>query len=350
MGKKFEFILRIVLFGVGVFVVRNTLTSLWPFTFINVMFWLYTGILFARLFFPDFYARYRSHLHLLPILYFVYSIWWIMELTTDYAFQGTIVIFILLVLWYRKSTFREKEQALKDEKERAKRMEQRKTEEALAVRHAFQEGIIVRDGFYNPQLDDLEAFAKQTIMKFTIDTAENPDKTVITYRRSNRWLHEFDIDDMPYDHIKIYHDGEVHQVLARFRKQSAKRFKRDKELGLGDYHRRSLRPWIRPVDAGQYDRTHIIPIGYHGFEADPRLVIGWSSEQNRNQFPEWEKLLASINQVEDIIWYTEIRKTKYGAKWTYVLTDKNGRALQRGEFVMGTEEKPVTFEWGTYEQ
>ena len=59
--------------------------------------------------------------------------------------------------------------------------------------------------------------------------------------------------------IWCYHDKNVHQIVAHFTPGSGLIFKtRDNAA------RRELKPLIFPTNKGAFDRTHLIPIGYHG--------------------------------------------------------------------------------------
>src|SRR5699024_12125259 len=51
-----------------------------------------------------------------------------------------------------------------------------------------------------------------------------------------------------------------------------------------------LKPLIYPRDQGKpFDRTHLLPIGYHGSENDERLLVGWDSDANRGPFRSEER-------------------------------------------------------------
>lgn len=111
--------------------------------------------------------------------------------------------------------------------------------------------------------------------------------------------------------IWYYHDGKKHQIFAYLPAGSA--FMNDKKRSSKD--RKKLKPLIYPLDCGRFDRTHILPIGYHSSENDPRLVIGWDSDQNRNELNKFEQ--RNKARKEDIYWLTSIEKTDFGARWTY---------------------------------
>ena len=138
----------------------------------------------------------------------------------------------------------------------------------------------------------------------------------------NMTIPVFNVNDRLDNHIKLknkpklnsiwsYHDFDVHQVFGHF-SQGAGFINKERN----DEERAKLKPWLKPVKPKKkYDRTHVIPFGYHGSESDPRLVVGWSSKHNQNELKEFEK--KQKHRREDIYWFTEIKKEQYQAIWTY---------------------------------
>lgn len=110
--------------------------------------------------------------------------------------------------------------------------------------------------------------------------------------------------------IWVYHDKDRHQLFAHLDVRSGFKCKtRNDELRL------NMIPWIKPKVKKKYDRTHVLPIGYHGSDGDPRLIIGWDSEHNQNELKNFE--FRNKKRDEPIYWFTDIRKDKYGATWSY---------------------------------
>ena len=128
---------------------------------------------------------------------------------------------------------------------------------------------------------------------------------------------EYQLDDIINHDIKpklnqiwVYHDENHHQMFAHLGKGTGNVCKtRNDEL------RRNMTPWIRPRIKKKFDRTHVLPIGYHGSDGDPRLIIGWDSNHNQNELKNFEFKQKKRN--ENIFWLTDVRKTKYGAIWNY---------------------------------
>lgn len=120
--------------------------------------------------------------------------------------------------------------------------------------------------------------------------------------------------------IWCYHNDRHHQIFAHF------------EPGMGYVHRerdhkarKSLKPLVYPNQGRPFDRTHTIPIGYHGSENDNRLLIGWDSDVNRGAFNEFEKKQKA--RKEPIYWMTLVDKIPGGARWRYLIYDARNDAL-----------------------
>lgn len=131
-----------------------------------------------------------------------------------------------------------------------------------------------------------------------------------------------DLDTMWY-----YHDKMTHQVLGYFSQGSGYRNNR-----RSNALRRKLDPLIYPKTLGEpYDRTHLIPLGYHGSEGDSRLLIGWLAEHNRVVFNDFEQKQKARKQ--DIYWLTRVdRLPDYsGATWTFEIYDDSLRLIDELE-------------------
>lgn len=141
------------------------------------------------------------------------------------------------------------------------------------------------------------------------------------------------------DELWYFHDKTRHQVFARFEPESGMRYK-DRNSGK----RRKLTALIYPKNVGEFDRTHVVPFGYHGSENDPRLVIGWDSNQNRVALNKFEQQIKAINQ--PIYWFTDIRRTSYGAVWRYaIFSVENGQLIDKLVVSFGNRKQPVRFFW-----
>lgn len=114
--------------------------------------------------------------------------------------------------------------------------------------------------------------------------------------------------------VWCYHDRTRHQIFAHLTPQSGFEF-RERD----NAKRRKLEPMLYPTDVGVFDRTHVLPIGYHGSERDRRLLVGWDSNANRGKFEAFERKMKKNTRA--VYWFTSIERTKTGAKWTYRVYD-----------------------------
>lgn len=120
----------------------------------------------------------------------------------------------------------------------------------------------------------------------------------------------------------FFHDVSHHEVGAYLPKDTAFTF-----TERNDKERSELKPLIYPRMNVAYDRTHLIPFGYHGIENNSALVIGWSSSHNRNELRNFEIEMNKENKTRDLVWFTYVtRKPEFGI-WTYRVYDANTRKI-----------------------
>lgn len=121
----------------------------------------------------------------------------------------------------------------------------------------------------------------------------------------------------------FYHDKSRHQIAIKFNPKSAWRYQ-----ARDDLKRKKLRPMLYPEGKEAFDRTHIVPIGFHGTESDNRLLVGWNSTQNRVQINKFEKKVRKFNDRKIILWFADIQKQPdRTAKWEAVIFDENGKKV-----------------------
>lgn len=116
-----------------------------------------------------------------------------------------------------------------------------------------------------------------------------------------------------------YHDGAIHQVLAHLRADGRNDFPKEKR---DDSARQSFKPLIYPTNV-KYDRTHLIPFGYHGKEDNPYLLIGWSNVDNQGLFAKFEN--KQSDRGVDLYWFTTVLKNDKGAVWAYAIYDARSK-------------------------
>lgn len=116
------------------------------------------------------------------------------------------------------------------------------------------------------------------------------------------------------DVIWCYHDANEHSALGHFGPDAGYRFKTRSGAA-----RAKLKPRLYPRLDGPYDRTHLIPIGYHGSEQDDRLLVGWSPLQNQGPMNEFEQQIKRLKQ--PIYWLTLIQRDGRKVRWRYMVYD-----------------------------
>lgn len=162
------------------------------------------------------------------------------------------------------------------------------------------------------------------------ETLKEPRDWMMRFADSRLSIQEFDhrltldpskLDRLPAPNWTWYHhDKRVHQLLSHLGPTMGYKFKeRDSAK------RKKLKPLIRITDR-QYDRTHLIPFGYHGIESDPRLLIGFDSDMNRGPMNDYEIQQKSWNF--PIFWACEVvRQSDHQMTLTYTVWD--ARTLKR---------------------
>ncbi|WP_248000422.1 hypothetical protein [Lactiplantibacillus plantarum] len=123
-----------------------------------------------------------------------------------------------------------------------------------------------------------------------------------------------------YDHGLYHHDRGLHQVAIYFPKNAGVRYH-----FRSNKNRKKLRPMLYPKAYKSFDRTHVIPLGFHGSENDRRLVVGWNSQLNRGPMNKFEGEVKRINQSVEILWYVSIHlETDGTAVWQSKVWDASG--------------------------
>lgn len=123
----------------------------------------------------------------------------------------------------------------------------------------------------------------------------------------------------------FYHDATRHEICAFLPKGTAFLHK-----GRDDERRAELKPMLYPKADKAYDRTHLIPYGYHGSENNPALVVGWDSDQNRKDLREFEIKVNNINKSKAIYWFTLLERRPTHATWEYRIFDaESGKLLDK---------------------
>lgn len=172
---------------------------------------------------------------------------------------------------------------------------------------------------------------KKTDKMSAKQVVENPNLCAVDLKKENepftiQQAYE-QLADKENDEGIYFHNKEIHEVACRFGAGSSNRFQ-----ARSDKVRKKLKPLLFPNQDMPFDRTHLIPVGYHGSENDNRLLVGWDSNQNRNAMRHFESEVAKMNELESIIWITIIRKKQNGASWTTTILNTNGKELKKEKF------------------
>ena len=120
----------------------------------------------------------------------------------------------------------------------------------------------------------------------------------------------------------FYHDAAHHEIGAYLPKDTAFAF-----TERSDEERSELKPLVYPRMNVAYDRTHLIPFGYHGIENNSALVIGWSSSHNRNELRNFEIEMNKKNKTKDLVWFTYVTRKPECGVWTYKVFDAKSREI-----------------------
>lgn len=138
----------------------------------------------------------------------------------------------------------------------------------------------------------------------------------------------FDKMDKSASHIAYYyHSSTKHQIAARFEPKSGFRYYK-----RNDIKRKNFKPMIYNKYSAS-DKTHLIPVGFHGSENDPRLLIGWSRKINRGGIKRHEEQVTNINKEYSIYWFVDVEKmTNGGAKWTSTVWFEDGSIVDKKKF------------------
>lgn len=124
-----------------------------------------------------------------------------------------------------------------------------------------------------------------------------------------------------------YHSKDRHQIAVKFDPQSGFRYYKRNDL-----KRKKFKPLIYPKYVS-FDKTHLIPVGFHGSESDPRLLIGWSSKLNRGSIKRHEEKIININQDYTVLWFIDIEKTDTdSAYWSSTVWFDDGSIVDKKKF------------------
>ncbi|NMK53969.1 hypothetical protein [Staphylococcus capitis] len=236
----------------------------------------------------------------------------------------------------RKARSEKKKQDRNNQRKESKAVNQRR--ENFKERKQFKKDpssvSVSNHATYNPQKsqENTEAINEDVLSKIN-----NLKQNTKPKKPKQLGLHMVDIESplsnkLAFDLMKeaesqsafYWHDETSHQVAVKFEKGSLK-----KEYGIrDDVERKKLKPLIHPLQKENVDRTHVIPIGYHGSESDKRLLVGFSSKLNRKDMKNFEDKVAEKNKSKTVLWFVDIRKqADTSVKWFATVWSENGDTL-----------------------
>lgn len=120
--------------------------------------------------------------------------------------------------------------------------------------------------------------------------------------------------------IWCYSDNNTIQAFGHFKMGRGYNF-----VKRNNNRRKKLIPKVYPKQNVPFDRTHLIPFGYHNSERDSRLLVGWDSKQNQGPLNEFEQKMKKLPF--NILWLTIIEKKDFGAIWKYRIYRASDRKL-----------------------
>lgn len=138
----------------------------------------------------------------------------------------------------------------------------------------------------------------------------------------------------------VFHDNQRHVVIAHLVRGTAWDYTvRDTAA------RAKLKPKFIPIGLGKpYDRTHLVPFGFHGSENDPFLVVPWDPAQNQGPMNKYEQDTKKLTNRKDVIWCAQVDLGPHskGAVLSYYIYDPVSRREIRQHF---TSHMKCSFKW-----
>lgn len=124
------------------------------------------------------------------------------------------------------------------------------------------------------------------------------------------------------------HELDHHQIAVKFDKGSAWKYHE-----RNDSKRKKLKPIIEHKKRGFGDKTHLIPVGFHGSENDERLLVRFDSKINKGELRKAEEYVSKINADETILWFVDIIKQEdETAIWYMTVWRNNGSIVIKKSF------------------
>lgn len=125
-----------------------------------------------------------------------------------------------------------------------------------------------------------------------------------------------------------FHDEQQHQIAVKFDAGSSAKYH-----VRNDTKRKGLDPIIEHKKKDKGDKTHLIPIGFHGSDSDERLLVRFDSNINRIDLRKEEEYIAKINKKETIMWFVDIiKQSDDTAIWNMIVWDESCNIISQKSF------------------
>lgn len=208
--------------------------------------------------------------------------------------------------WLRPYRYHFEDESIREHKEQKKRKKKklkRNTKRVISLEEQKQTKEFLARGEIGVKLTTLNSILKK-------------DKVLQLLQRSGYNLGYF------------YHDKDHHQLAIKFKANSSWKYKERNGAKI-----KKLKPLVYHKDIRTQDRTHMIPIGFHGSEDDARLLVGFSAKINKGELKKFENYIANVNDREEILWFINIVRQKDNtAIWHATVWDKDNNIIDDKKF------------------
>lgn len=136
------------------------------------------------------------------------------------------------------------------------------------------------------------------------------------------------LDRSDYSIGYFHHDSDSHQLAVKFNTNSGWLYHERNEG-----KRKKLQPLVYMKNKKLEDKTHMIPIGFHGSENDERLLVGFHGKINKGSLKTLEEYVTNVNSKEPILWFVDIRRqADQTAIWNATVWDEEHNLIADESF------------------
>lgn len=146
------------------------------------------------------------------------------------------------------------------------------------------------------------------------------------------------LNEEPFDNGLYFHNHSFHQLATKYNRGACMRYQARNATKRKKLRKNML---IYPKNVEVYDATHLQPIVFHGTDDNPKLLVGWDSNQNRVDMRLFEAEVIKINTKQPIIWYVSIELLNdFSCDWHSIVYSIDGEMLLEKSF-----HDPSNFKW-----